>query len=143
MNIIITHINQLQDAVQALVTFAEGQRKFILQAEMGSGKTTFVKKFAQYVGVTDDTSSPTYSLVNEYSFDDNTKKGLIRHLDLYRLRYLDEALDIGIEDFFYDDSFLFIEWPELLASILPKDVILIKIEVLNDNSRAFTFKKLK
>lgn len=137
-NIIISNQKDLNLVVEKLLAFANGKRKFLLVAEMGTGKTTFVKSFCEYFQVKEKTSSPTFSLVNEYTFDN----GMIRHLDLYRLKNLTEALDIGIEDFFYDDNYLFIEWPEILEPILPKGVILIKINLEANKDRVFSFKEI-
>lgn len=137
-SIIISNQKDLKLVVEKLLAFAKDKRKFLLVAEMGTGKTTFVKSFCEYFQVKEKTSSPTFSLVNEYTFDN----GMIRHLDLYRLKNLTEALDIGIEDFFYDDNYLFIEWPEILEPILPKGVILIKINLEANKDRVFSFKEI-
>ena len=80
--ITISNIKELPKVVEALLNFAKGIKKFLLVAEMGTGKTTFVKSFCDYLDVSDETSSPTFSLVNEYHY----KKGIIKHLDLYRLK---------------------------------------------------------
>jgi tRNA threonylcarbamoyladenosine biosynthesis protein TsaE len=138
MNIRISSVTDLNKVVDTLLAFANGEQKFLLVAEMGSGKTTFVKAFCKFMGVEGETSSPTFSLVNEYQYE----KGLIRHLDLYRLKKLDEAIDLGIEDFFYDTNYLFIEWPEILEPILPEGMILIKINVNENKERVFQFEKI-
>jgi tRNA threonylcarbamoyladenosine biosynthesis protein TsaE len=143
MEIIINHIDELEKVAEELLFFAKGRKKIILYAEMGAGKTTFTKVFCKMMGVETETSSPTFSLVNEYYFEKNNnnqvQKGLIRHLDLYRLKNLEEALDIGIEDFLYDESYVFIEWPDVILEILPEDIIEIKIEMLSPSSRKFIF----
>jgi tRNA threonylcarbamoyladenosine biosynthesis protein TsaE len=136
--ITINNITALGDVVAALIDFAQGRKKILLIAPMGAGKTTFVKAFCQYLGVVGDTSSPTFSLVNEYDYS----KGIIRHLDLYRLKKVEEAIDFGIEDYFYDAHYLLIEWPEILAPILPNDLVVVKIEVDEQQRRHFTFQTL-
>jgi tRNA threonylcarbamoyladenosine biosynthesis protein TsaE len=133
--ITIDSIVALNDVVAALIDFAEGRKKILLVAPMGSGKTTFVKAFCSYLGVQGDTSSPTFSLVNEYDYSE----GIIRHLDLYRLKKVEEAIDFGIEDYFYDAHYLLIEWPEILAPILPDDLLIVKIVVDEQQKRHFTF----
>ncbi len=144
MNIQIKHKKELHKVVKALLDFAAGEKKFLLQAEMGAGKTTFTKAFAVYMGVTDHTGSPTFSLVNEYYYTDKSeKRQIMRHLDLYRLRNLQEAMDIGIEDFLYDECYTFIEWAEIIEPILPETVVLIEIEVLEETERIFKFKKIE
>lgn len=136
--IVISNVDELNKAVSLLLSFSNGKRKYLLVAEMGSGKTTFVKTFCEYLEVSDETSSPTFSLVNEYKY----KGGLIRHLDLYRLKKIEEAIDFGIEDYFYDENYLFIEWPEILENILPEGFIMIKIKVDKEQNRVFTFENI-
>jgi tRNA threonylcarbamoyladenosine biosynthesis protein TsaE len=86
-------------------------------------------------------TSPTFSLVNEYTFKDKTDQSeqLIHHLDLYRLKNIDEAIDIGIEDYLYDNYYCLIEWPEVVEPLLPEDVVKIKIQLLDNSSRKIIF----
>lgn len=133
----IDSIEKLPLVVTELLKYADGNKKFLLNAEMGSGKTTFVKAFCTYMGVESMTSSPTFSLVNEYEYAD----GLIRHLDLYRIKNIEEALDFGIEDYLYDDAYLFVEWPDLIMPIVPEDIIVINITVNDNLERVFSFDK--
>lgn len=137
-SITIQTIADLPKVVDFVLDFAQGHRKFLLVAEMGSGKTTFMATFCKNLGVGEETSSPTFSLVNEYEY----AEGIIRHIDLYRLKKVEEALDFGIEDYFYDAHYLFIEWPEILESVLPDGFILLQIEVNSDKSRTFTLNKV-
>ena len=137
MEITIHHQKDLEKVVNALLDFARGRKKIILNAPMGAGKTTFTNAFCKAMGVESHTSSPTFSLVNEYNYEKNGQKGLIRHLDLYRLKNAQEALDIGIEDFLYDAHYTFIEWPDVVLEFLPEDIIEIHIEALDENSRRF------
>ena len=136
---IIKNESGLDEAVEALLRFAGGKKKFFLKGDLGAGKTTFVKAFCKKHGVEDNVSSPTYSLVNEYVFFENGKESIINHIDLYRLKELDEALQIGIEDYLYNDDYCFIEWAELLKPIAPEDIIVIEIETLADSSRKIIF----
>ncbi|MBL7814421.1 MAG: tRNA (adenosine(37)-N6)-threonylcarbamoyltransferase complex ATPase subunit type 1 TsaE [Saprospiraceae bacterium] len=133
---IVSTKNDLPDAVLWVLAQAKGQRKIMLYGEMGAGKTTFTKAFCQHFGVDTTTSSPTFSLVNEYFFK-NTEGGreVIHHLDLYRLKNLEEAMDIGIEDYLYDDSYCLIEWPQIIEPIMPEDVLKINIELIEDSMR--------
>ena len=139
MEITIKDISELPKVVNSLLDFAEGKKKFILNAAMGAGKTTFTKAFCETMGVQDKTSSPTFSLVNEYFYEKNEENGLIRHLDLYRLKNTEEALDIGVEDFLYDKNYLFVEWADVILELLPEDIVEIKIEILSENERKFIF----
>jgi len=106
---------------------------FLLRGEMGAGKTTFVKTICKALGM-DDTSSPTFSLVNHYSNDKNS----VYHFDLYRLKSLEEALDFGFDEYLEKQGYLFIEWPDLVEPLLPDDVVTISIDE-EDGIRAISF----
>jgi tRNA threonylcarbamoyladenosine biosynthesis protein TsaE len=127
-------------AVEALLHFAEGRKKIALKGDLGAGKTAFVKAFCRRLKVAENVSSPTFALVNEYVYEDeNGQSRLIHHLDLYRLRSMDEALNIGVEDYLYDNGYCFIEWPEIVADLLPKDMVFMEITAQEDGSRQFSF----
>jgi tRNA threonylcarbamoyladenosine biosynthesis protein TsaE len=118
------------------------RRKIALYGEMGAGKTTFAKALCAHLGVRENTASPTFSLVNQYSYADSSgSEHLMHHLDLYRLRTAQEALDIGLEDLLYDPWFCIIEWPELAEGLLPADTAKINITILGETVRkiALTF----
>ena len=105
------------------------QQKIVLfSGEMGAGKTTLIKEFCQYLGVQDEVSSPTFSLVNEYEGN----AGPIYHFDLYRIRSEEELYDIGYEDYFFSGYLCLVEWPEMASGIIPENHISVKIRVEND-----------
>lgn len=132
----IDSIEALDTAMPAVLEALNGRRKIALYGEMGAGKTSFSKAFCRYLGVTDHTASPTFSLVNEYCYQDpNGKQALVHHLDLYRLRKPEEAFDIGIEELLYDPWYCLIEWPQLIESLLPDDVAVIRLEITGTNQR--------
>lgn len=117
----------------AEIVVAENPHKVILfHGEMGAGKTTFIKQLCKTLGVTEATSSPTFSLVNEYQ---TTTNQTIYHFDFYRLKNENEALDMGADDYFYSGNWCFIEWAENVASLIPEEHSVIKIEVLPDGKR--------
>ena len=119
-----------------LIHALAGRRKIALYGDMGAGKTTLVKAFCQYLGVTENTASPTFSLINQYRYTlDNGSTALFHHLDLYRLRSIHEAFDIGIEDLLYDPWYCWIEWPQLVESLLPPDTVKIRLEVIGPDMR--------
>jgi tRNA threonylcarbamoyladenosine biosynthesis protein TsaE len=93
--------------------------------EMGVGKTTLINAICKYLGVVDQISSPTYSIVNEYMTKSKEK---IYHFDFYRINDLSEAFDLGYEEYFYSGNKCFIEWPEKIESLLPENTIKIFIE---------------
>ncbi len=132
--------NDLPGIVIQLLDFAGDRRIIALSGDLGAGKTAFTKAFCRHFGVNDHVTSPTFSLVNEYSFvDQSGKEQTIYHLDLYRLRSVDEALGIGIEDYLYGESYCLIEWPDIIEELLPEDIVYIKISILPDSSRKILF----
>ena len=98
---------------------------FLFEGEMGSGKTTFIKAFCKQLGCEDDLSSPTYSIINEYVNKNGEK---IFHADLYRLKSVEEALDLGIETYLDSTNYFFIEWPQIVESLIFEPYLQIKIK---------------
>jgi tRNA threonylcarbamoyladenosine biosynthesis protein TsaE len=127
-------IFSLEDiASVAEIVVAQNPKIVILfHGEMGAGKTTFIKQLCKTLGVTEATSSPTFSLVNEYHTIDNQ---IIYHFDFYRLKNENEALDMGADDYFYSGNWCFIEWAEQIPNLIPEEHSVIKIEVLPDGKR--------
>ncbi|WP_343700051.1 tRNA (adenosine(37)-N6)-threonylcarbamoyltransferase complex ATPase subunit type 1 TsaE [Chitinophaga sp.] len=113
------------------------QRLFALSGEMGAGKTTLIKELCAAKGVEDATASPTFSIINEYRYaDGNGGEKIIYHLDLYRLKSLEEAVEAGVEDCLYHPSAIcFVEWPELVAPLLPEETLHIFLSVTPDHKR--------
>jgi len=104
----------------------------LFYGEMGAGKTTFIKQICKKLGVTDTISSPTFSIVNEYL----TSSGeTIYHFDFYRLNDESEALDIGVEEYFFSDNLCLIEWPEKINSLLPDKVIKVYLSENTNGTR--------
>lgn len=107
---------------------------YAFNGEMGAGKTTFINALCRRLGVEDDvTNSPSFAIINEYRSD--TTAELIYHFDLYRLENIDEALDLGIEDYFDSGALCLLEWPERVEDILPDDTVKVDIKVNDDHSR--------
>lgn len=132
MEISVYSLSDLDQAAAQLLAFAEERRKFAFYGEIGAGKTTFIQAICRHLGVREAVVSPTFALVNEYVTDDDE---LIYHLDLYRLKNVQEALDIGIEDRLYDKNYCFIEWPELVEDLLPEDTVRIKLSIVENSTR--------
>ena len=99
---------------------------------MGVGKTTLIKQLCKELGVLDATSSPTFSLVNEY---ETTANQIVYHFDFYRLKNEMEALDMGADDYFYSENWCFIEWAEKIPNLIPEHHSIITIELLPDGKR--------
>ncbi len=120
------------DAVAEKI-LAENPKKILLfNGSMGVGKTTLIKSLAKKLGVTDATSSPTFSLVNEYQISNNQ---YVYHFDVYRLKNEMEALDMGIDEYLYSGNWCFIEWPENIPNLIPEEHSTISIELLPDGKR--------
>jgi tRNA threonylcarbamoyladenosine biosynthesis protein TsaE len=125
-------LDQLEEVAQKII--AENPNKVILfHGDMGVGKTTLIKQLCKSLGVTDATSSPTFSLVNEYK---TTKNQTVYHFDFYRLNNEIEALDMGIDDYLYSGNWCFIEWAEKIPNLIPEAHSIITIELLADGKRS-------
>lgn len=131
------NLADLPNIAKQLLTFANNEKIFVFEGEMGAGKTTFIKSFCETLGVTDVVSSPTFSIVNEYK----GKNEGIYHFDFYRIKNLNEAFDLGYEEYFYSGNICLIEWPEKVTDLLPDGFIKVKINIAKDNVRIFTFSK--
>ena len=127
-------IFELEDIANKII--ALNPRKIILfNGEMGVGKTTLIKHLAKELGVNEATSSPTFSLVNEYLISNNA---FLYHFDVYRLKNETEALDMGIESYLYSGNWCFIEWAEKIPNLIPENHSVITIEMLSDGKRKLT-----
>lgn len=113
----------------------EGKRVFAFHGDMGAGKTTFIHALCDVKGVKDVVGSPTFSIINEYLFQDEKKTGKIFHIDLYRLKDEREAMQAGVEDCLYSDHICFVEWPGKAPGLFPPDTVHVFIEPVNENTR--------
>jgi tRNA threonylcarbamoyladenosine biosynthesis protein TsaE len=130
MNIVFS-VEQLKEVAEQIL--AQNPKKIILfNGEMGVGKTTLIKQLCKTLGVEDATSSPTFSLVNEYDTVDNK---IVYHFDFYRLNKETEALDMGVDDYLYSGNWCFIEWSEKIASLIPEEHSVVTITLLADGKR--------
>jgi tRNA threonylcarbamoyladenosine biosynthesis protein TsaE len=112
-------------------------RIFAFYGEMGAGKTTFIKALCTALGVNDNVSSPTFALVNQYQMADGDP---VFHFDFYRIKKIEEVLDIGYEDYFYSGSYCLIEWPEKIEHLLPEETLRVNITVEETGGeRIFSF----
>ncbi len=104
--------------------------------QMGAGKTTLIKNICRKLGVSEEVNSPTFALVNEYFTDEGES---VFHFDFYRIKKLEEVYDIGYEDYFYGDALCLLEWPELIAPLMPEHYIKVTINPgADDNSRVIS-----
>ncbi|TRX21503.1 tRNA (adenosine(37)-N6)-threonylcarbamoyltransferase complex ATPase subunit type 1 TsaE [Flavobacterium franklandianum] len=127
-------LDEINDVAQLII--AENPNKVMLfHGEMGVGKTTLIKALAKKIGVNGATSSPTFSLVNEYQTSDNQ---IVYHFDFYRLKIETEALDMGADEYLYSGHWCFIEWAEKIPNLIPDSHSVITIELLSDGNRSLT-----
>ena len=136
MIVTVRSVEEISKAVKAILAFSKGRKVFAFHAPMGAGKTTLIKELCKQLGSTDAFSSPTFSIINEYRIADSREK--IFHLDLYRLRSLEEAVQAGVEDCLSGEHYCFIEWPELMAPILPDEAVQLSMTVHEDGARQIT-----
>ena len=132
MDLLLKDLSDLDVAAKAFIDIMSNKKVFAFYGEMGAGKTTFIKAICKSMGVVGAITSPTFSLVNEYITDSGIS---IYHFDFYRIKNIEEVYDFGYEDYFYSDNICFIEWPELIESLLPDDVVEVRISIDENEQR--------
>jgi tRNA threonylcarbamoyladenosine biosynthesis protein TsaE len=131
----INSVEEIQTAAKSLLLHFPNERIFAFYGKMGAGKTTFIKALCRQLGSVDPITSPTFALVNEYSTSTNER---IFHFDFYRIKDIEEALDIGFDDYLYSGKYCMMEWPENIEPLLPENIVEVKIEVLDSSRRQLT-----
>jgi tRNA threonylcarbamoyladenosine biosynthesis protein TsaE len=134
----VNGLDGLENAAKRIIEATQGDQIFIFEGEMGAGKTTLIKALARELGVTKVVTSPTFSIVNEY----DARGKVIYHFDFYRIKNLQEAYDIGYEEYFYSGNICFIEWPEKIAPLLPLHFVKIEISAQTENDRILSISKI-
>jgi tRNA threonylcarbamoyladenosine biosynthesis protein TsaE len=122
----------LPQAAQRLLPLLEQYRVVALYGGMGAGKTTLVKALCEAMGIAGTVNSPTFALVNEYRRPNGEP---VYHFDFYRINKPEEAFDLGYEEYFFSGHLCLVEWPELIAPLLPADALHLHIGVRNDGAR--------
>ena len=128
-NIIVSDYNKIFDLIKKK---NDSIKIFLLSGEVGSGKTTMIKSFTKILSVNNNTSSPTFNIVNEYK---DRNKNSVYHFDLYRLKSINDLVEIGFEEYINSGSYCFIEWPEIADSFFKDKYISISILIKSKNSR--------
>ncbi len=129
----------LLETARDMLRLAGPRRKFALYGQLGAGKTTLVQAICQVLEVRETVASPTFALVNEYTYKDKGAEAYVYHIDLYRLRTLEEALDIGIEEYLDSPHYCFVEWPQLIEPLLDEHTVRINLEIEGDSVRKILF----
>jgi len=126
-------LNEVEKVAKQLITNVT-TKTLLLYGDMGVGKTTLIKALVKALGSHDTVGSPTFSIVNEYLTDNES----IYHLDLYRIKNVEEAFNFGIEEYLYSNNWCIMEWPDKIKAILPEHVDRIDLVLNPDNSRTLT-----
>ena len=122
----------LPAVARQIIDFAQATPVWLFYGDMGAGKTTLIKALCQVWEIQDTVSSPTFALVNEYRRPDGQ---IVYHFDFYRIEDEEEAVDIGVDEYFYSQHYCFVEWPAKIRNLLPETYIRIRIQVNEDQSR--------
>lgn len=133
---VIFKLQQIQDAAATLLKHTSNCKVFAFYGEMGAGKTTFIHALCQAMGVKSTVSSPTFSIINQYT---DASGAVVYHMDLYRLKNEQEAINAGVEDSLYSGNICLVEWPEKAPGIFPEDTAHIHISFIDANTRKLSF----
>jgi tRNA threonylcarbamoyladenosine biosynthesis protein TsaE len=136
----IYELPQITAVAKALWKEGKGNKVWIFHADMGTGKTSFIHALCEVLEVNDAVSSPTFSIINEY---ESKIVGTIYHMDWYRLKDEEEAIQAGIEDALVSGNLCFIEWPEQAAGLLPEKPFEVFIEILDEKMRRIYTERLE
>lgn len=127
----IKNLSDIPNAAVFLINELKNYSIWLFEGEMGVGKTTLIKEICKQLGVRDSVSSPTFSLVNEYEGENR----IIYHFDFYKINIEEEALDIGVNEYFESGNLCLVEWPSKIQNILPAEIIFIYLYLNSDISR--------
>ncbi len=131
----IDTLETINHTAQEFINQIGNRTVFAFNGKMGAGKTTFIKSICEVMGVKETVNSPTFSIVNEYEAADGR---IIFHFDCYRITKIQEALDLGAEEYLYSGNLCFIEWSENIAPILPDSIVNVDIEETENGKRQIT-----
>jgi len=134
--VIIKSLTDLTRAAKEFIELTKDYSIFTFVGTMGVGKTTFIKEFCLQKGVKDEVTSPTFAIINEYKSANNSS---IFHFDLYRLETLEDAINIGVEEYLYGEDICLIEWPEIIDSLLPENTLHVSIKENEKGERIISF----
>jgi tRNA threonylcarbamoyladenosine biosynthesis protein TsaE len=129
-------IADLEDVAKELIEISRGIKVWLFEGEMGSGKTTIIKIICDLLGVRDKTSSPTFSIINEYQGSAGVS---VYHFDFYRLVKETEAYDMGVEEYFESGYYCFVEWPKKVESLFPVHYLKIRINKITATTRIIEY----
>lgn len=131
----IESLSELPKVAEAVLGELHGRSVVLFRGPMGAGKTTLISRMAAALGAEDTVTSPTFALVNQYEGEGGRR---IYHFDFYRINNVEEALDLGYEEYFYSGELCLVEWPEKIEPLLPEDAMTVTITVGEGEHRRFT-----
>jgi tRNA threonylcarbamoyladenosine biosynthesis protein TsaE len=135
----VVSLFELHDFAQDFWKEMNGVKVFAFHGQMGAGKTTTIAALCHAKKVSDVTGSPTFSIINEYDFDENGPQKKIYHIDLYRLKNYEEVVQAGVEDCVYSGEICFVEWPEKAPELFDEKTVHVHIEAIDENKRKISF----
>lgn len=129
---IIFDLDEIEKTANDFLQLNQGSKLFAFSGDLGAGKTTFINALCRNMGVVEAVTSPTFSIIQEYATQSND---VIYHIDLYRIKSDQEAMDAGIEDCLNSNEICLVEWPERAPEIFPSETIFTRIEIISPNKR--------
>lgn len=127
-------LDEIESAASEIIKAFDGRKIVRFIGEMGAGKTTMIKSLCKLLGVDEDVTSPTFAIVNEYE----GAGCRVFHFDFYRVKNQQEAIDLGLADYFYSGEYVFMEWPQLVDDFMPDDVVTLTIKEIDPTKRHAT-----
>jgi tRNA threonylcarbamoyladenosine biosynthesis protein TsaE len=138
--IICNHLEEISQSAKLVIDLCKDLNVWVFKGELGAGKTTLIKAIAELMGVSDLVTSPTFSIVNEYEGREGRK---IFHFDFYRIDDPLEALEIGLDDYFYSGSYCFVEWSERIPAFIPEEFAFVELHRIDRDKREIMVKIVK
>ena len=138
LNLTCSNLSELPEIAHHIVDFSTGFTVLLFSGELGAGKTAIIKEICKVYGVTDEVTSPTFAIINEYYSEE---KGSVYHFDFYRIETVKEASDLGLEEYFYSDSLCLVEWPERIGELVPDRYIKVSIHSTGAESREYKLER--
>ena len=130
-------LHEIENSAKQFIAYLKDKKVVAFSGNLGAGKTTFIKELCNQLGVEENVTSPTFSIINQYTTVNNST---IFHIDLYRVKDEEEAINAGVEESIYSGDVCFIEWPEKLISLLPEDTVDVFMEPVNESKRKLVCK---
>ena len=127
-------LDEIESAASEIIKAFDGRKIVRFIGEMGAGKTTMIKSLCKLLGVDEEVTSPTFAIVNEYE----GAGCRVFHFDFYRVKNQQEAIDLGLADYFYSGEYVFMEWPQLVDDFMPDDVVTLTIKEIDSTKRHAT-----